>query len=148
MYRSFLKTELEITWLQQASLYAHIAFIPVNHEPNQSTNSPIHQLDNRDLLSFWCELSHVVRALGKREQGKGTAPALRHLQSSWGEKINTHVATKNPTRQLLIACCILCVCVCVCVCNTCLEGGRAVTWSQLRFEDWRNEVWILFPPSS
>ena len=58
--------------------YAHIVFIPVNHEPNQSTNSPIHQLDNRDLLSFWCELSHVVSS-GNTEQGKGTARALRHL---------------------------------------------------------------------
>ena len=127
--------------------YAHTVFIPVNHEPNQSTNSPIHQLDNRDLLSFWCELSHVLRAPGNTEQGKGTAPALRHLQSSWGEKINTRVATENPTRQLLIDCCLLRVCVCVCVCvQHLLSGvGSVVTWSQLRFEDRRNQVWILLP---
>ena len=62
--------------------YAHTVFIPVNQEPSQSTNSPIHQLDNRDLLSFCCELSHVLRAPGNTEQGKGAAPALRHLQSS------------------------------------------------------------------
>lgn len=50
------------------------------------------------------------------EQEKGMFQALRHLQSSRGEKkMNSHIPTVNPTRQLLIVN-FVCVSAYVCVC--------------------------------